>query len=129
MSLLKKENAWCYVLITLLSCGVFTFALASDMHLYEEDAWYKKWYTWFLGVLFLIFPAIIMLIVLNIKMQIEICKKLGVKGEKYYGYPYLWILCLIVPILGWSCFLVMLFHIYFYPAVMISQGFGEQYAH
>lgn len=126
MSLLKRENWWIYVLISFLSCGIFTFILATDMNLFEKDAWYSKWYYWVLGVAFFILPAIVMLIVLNIKMQCEICKKLHVTGEQYYGYPYLWLLSLIVPILGWATFIVMCLHVYFYPAIMIYQGEGEK---
>lgn len=126
MSLLRKENWFVYLFVTFISQGIFTFVLAHDLGLYEKDAWYHKWYYWVLGTVLFLYPALIMLIVFQISMQIKICKALKVKGEKYYAYPYLWILSLIVPILGWSLFLVMLLHIYYYPAVMIYQGEGEK---
>jgi len=126
MSLLRKENWFVYVIVTLLGQGVFTFALASDLGLYEKGAWYTKWYYWLLGIIFLVFPALIMLVVLNISLQIKICEKLNVKGSEIYSLPYPWIVSLIVPILGWSIFIVMLIHIYYYPAVTIYKGEGEK---
>lgn len=126
MSLLKKENWFIYCIVTFFTSGIYTLALAHDLGLYEKGAWYTKWYYWVIGALFLIYPAIVMFLVLQIKMQIEVCKRLNVKGSSIYGYPYAWILCLIVPILGWSIFLVMLLHITYYPAVMIYKGEGEK---
>lgn len=126
MSLLRKENWFVYVIVTLLGQGIFTFALASDLGLYEKDAWYTKWYYWLLGIIFFVFPALIMLVVLNISLQIKICEKLNVKGSEIYSLPYPWIVSLIVPILGWSIFIVMLIHIYYYPAVSIYKGEGEK---
>jgi hypothetical protein len=67
-----------------------------------------------------------MYFVFQIEMQIKICEKLNVKGKEIYALPYPWILCLIVPILGWSTFIVMLLHITYYPAVMIQKGEGEK---
>ena len=126
MSLLRKENWFVYVFVTFLSQGIFTFALANDLNLYEKDAWYHKWYYWVLGTIFFVFPALIMLVVFNITMQIKICEALNVKGKEIYSLPYPWILCLIVPILGWATFIVMLLHIYYYPAVCIYRGEGEK---
>jgi len=67
-----------------------------------------------------------MYIVFQMEMQIKICEKLNVKGHEIYSLPYHWILCLIVPILGWSIFIVMNLHITYYPAVMIHKGEGEK---
>lgn len=126
MSLLRKENWFVYVFVTLAGQGIFTFALAHDLGLYEKGAWYTKWYYWVLGTVFFIFPALIMFAVLSISLQIKICKALNVKGEEIYSLPYPWILSLIVPILGWSIFIVMIIHIYYYPAVCIYKGEGEK---
>lgn len=126
MSLLKRENWFVYCIVTFFTSGLYTFALAYDLGLYEKGAWYTKWYNWVLGVILFIYPAILMFLILQIKLQIEVCKKLNVKGSCVYGLPYTWILCLIVPILGWSIFLVMLLHITYYPAVMIHKGEGEK---
>jgi uncharacterized membrane protein YhaH (DUF805 family) len=126
MSLLKRENWFLYVFLTFITCGAFSFVIASDLKLYEKDAWYSKWYYWVLGTVLFVYPALVMLIVFNVQMQIKICRALEVPGDRYYKYPYLWILSLIVPILGWSTFLVMLLHVYYYPAVMIYKGNGEK---
>lgn len=121
MDLLKKENWWKYVLLTFLTLGAYAFVIADNLDLYEENAWYTKWYYWVIGVIFIL-PAIVMIISLNIIMQIKICKKLNVPGVNYYGLPYTWMLCLIVPLIGWSSLIVMLIHIYYYPAAMIYRG-------
>lgn len=122
MSLLKKENWFMYIILTFFTFGFFAFVIAKDLNLYEKGAWYTKWYYWFIGFLLMIYPGIIMLIVLNITMQIKICKYLSVPGSDYYAIPYTWLLCLIVPVIGWSTLIVMLLHIYYYPAVMIYKG-------
>lgn len=126
MSLLKKENWFVYAFVMFVSQGLFTFVLAKDMELYEKDAWYTKWYFWVLGTVLFIYPVIVMYIVFQMQMQIKICEKLNVKGYEVYSLPYPWILCLIVPILGWSIFIVMNLHITYYPAVMIRKGEGEK---
>lgn len=126
MSLLRKENWFVYVFVTFFAQGIFTFALANDLNLYEKDAWYHKWYYWVIGTIFFVFPALIMLVVFNITMQIKICEALNVKGKEIYSLPYPWIVSLIVPILGWATFIVMLLHIYYYPAVCIYKGEGEK---
>ena len=126
MSLLKRENWFVYCIVTFFTSGLYTLALAYDLGLYEKGAWYTKWYNWVLGVLFFIYPAVLMFLILQIKLQIEVCKRLNVKGSSIYGYPYAWILCLIVPILGWAIFFFFLLHITYYPAVMIYKGEGEK---
>ena len=126
MNLLRKENWFVYVLITFIAQGIFTFVLANDLDLYDKDKWYCKWYWWGLGTIFFVFPALIMLVVLNISLQVKICEKLNVKGSEIYALPYPWILSLIVQIIGWSVFIVMLIHIYYYPAVSIYKGEGEK---
>lgn len=126
MNLLKKDNCLVYVLLTFLTFGAYAFVIANDLDLYENDAWYTKWYYWILGALLLFIPDLIMLIVLNIEMQIKICLKLNVPGKEYYAIPYTWLLSLIIPLIGWSSFIVMLIHIYYYPAVMIYKGEGEK---
>lgn len=127
MNLLEQKNWYLYAILTIFFPGILTFILAGLMDLYEEDAWYTKWYNWAIGGVLFLLPALIMVIIFNIEMQIKICKKLEVKGENIYGYPYLWILCVIVPIIGWASLIVMGIHIYFYPAVMIYEGKGEKY--
>ncbi len=127
MSLLKKENWLVYAFVMFVSQGLVTFVLAKDMGLYDKEAWYHKWYYWVLGTVLFIYPVVIMFFVFQIQMQIKICEKLNVKGFELYGKPYPWILSLIVPILGWSIFIVMLLHITYYPAVMIYKGEGDLY--
>lgn len=127
MSLLKKGNWLLYALVTILSIGGYTFYLAYEMDLFDQDEWYYKWEYWTFATLACILPAIIMLLVLNIQMAIKISVKFNTAYQKIYNTPYSWILCLIIPVLGWSTLIVMLIHVYLYPAVMIHAGVGDKY--
>lgn len=127
MSLLKKENWLVCLILTIISEGVFTFVLGYFLKVYDKNAWYAKWYYWVIGVLCLLLPALIMFAVFNIQLSIEVAKKLNVRGKELYSLPYPWILCLIVPILGWALFIVMLLYLEIWPMIMIKNGEGEKY--
>lgn len=103
-----------YVLLNLLTLGLFNLYIAYDMKLYEENAWYSKWYYWFFATLCLIFPVIIMFLVFVMEMNIKVATKLKVKGSNIYKMPYSWILCLIIPLVGWSCFIVMIIYLFIF---------------
>ena len=97
------------------------------MDCYDKDAWYSKWQYWFFGVLCLIFPVFIMLMVFVIQMNCKVATKLNVPGDKIYNTPYTWIICFIVPVIGWALFIVMLIYVFVWPHVKLAQGEGEQY--
>lgn len=127
MSLLKKENWFACLIIMLFTQGAFGFVLAYMLKLYDKNAWYAKWPYWVFGTLCLIFPAFIMLLVFNIQMLVLSCKKLNVPGSEIYATPYSWIICLIIPVLGWILLLVMSIYLIIWPAIMIKRGEGEKY--
>ena len=68
-----------------------------------------------------------MLEVFMIQMECSVAKKLNVPGEKIYNTPYTWILCMIVPIIGWTLLIVMAIYVYIWPIVMLKNGEGEKY--
>lgn len=127
MSLLKKENWIVCFILNLLTQGAFSFVLAYMLKVYDKNAWYAKWYYWVFGTLCLIFPALIMFTVFEVQIQVEVSKKLEVPGKELYTSPYTWIICLIVPVVGWILMLVMLIYIMIWPAIMIKRGLGEKY--
>lgn len=127
MVFLKKENWVLSLIFTILSQGVFSFVLGYFLKVYKKDAWYRKWQYWVISSLFLLFPVFIVLTVFLIQIACQVAKKLDVPGASIYTSPYSWILCLIVPIVGWTLLLVMLCYIMIWPTVMIYRGKGEKY--
>lgn len=127
MELLKKENWIVNLILLLLTQGLYIFVLAYNLKCYSKDAWYTKWPYWVFGGLCLFFPLLIMLEVFMIQMECSVAKKLNVPGEKIYNTPYTWILCMIVPIIGWTLLIVMAIYVYIWPIVMLKKGEGEKY--
>lgn len=127
MVFLKKENWILSLIFTILSQGIFSFVLGYFLKVYKKDAWYMKWQYWVISSLFLFFPVFIVLTVFLIQTACQVAKKLDVPGDSIYTSPYSWILCLIIPIIGWTLLLVMLFYIMIWPTVMIYRGKGEKY--
>lgn len=108
---MRRKETIIYCLLNIITFGIFNLILASILDLYNEAAWYNKWQYWFFGALCLIFPIFVMFFVFALQMIIEVAKKLEVHGSEIYGTPYSWILCLIVPFVGWVCFAVMLIYL------------------
>ncbi len=127
MNLLKKENWLVNLILMILSEGAYTFVLGYFLKVYDKNAWYAKWQYWVLGLVFLFFPAFVMLAVFSIQISIEVAKKLNVKGDNIYACPYTWLLCLVVPVIGWIFLIVLSLYIVIWPIVMLYKGEGEKY--
>ncbi len=108
---MKRKEAIIYTILNVVTFGLFNLILASIFDLYDENAWYNKWQYWFFGTLCVIFPVFVMFVVFLIQMITQVAKKLDVTGYDLYGTPYTWILCIIIPIVGWICLLVMLIYL------------------
>lgn len=126
MNLLKKENWLVCLILNIISQGFFIFVLAYFLKLYEKDAWYEQWQYWVFGTLCLIFPVFIMLLVFTIQMTVKVASKLDVTGKEIYDNPYTWIICLIVPIVGWILLFVMLLYLEIFTVVALYRGNGEK---
>lgn len=111
MSFLKKENWGLYLLFNLMTQGLFTFVIAYYLDVYEGDKWYKDIRYWLAGVICALFPALVMGLVFIIQSTCETAAKLNVPGKEIYNTPYSWILCAIIPVVGWTLLLVMYFYI------------------
>lgn len=127
MSLLKKENWFIYLILMLASCGTVSFATAYALDLYDKDAWYRKSIYWILATLCLVFPVFIFLMVFFVEILVKVAEKFEVPGFQIYANPYFWVLCVIIPILGWTVMIAMLIYLVVWPAFMIREGKTEKY--
>ena len=127
MNILKRENWWKWLLLTLLSNGTSTLVLGALLGVFDKNAWYAKWHYWVIGLVLFVFPAVIMYIVFNIEILCKTCAKLNVPGKEYYLSPYLWIAAIIVPFIGWIAMIGALVYLEIYTLVALYQGNGEKY--
>lgn len=127
MKILKQENWWVWLILLIFSQGSSTFVLGALLDVYDKNAWYAKWYYWVIGLVCFIFPAIIMTYIFMIQILCETAGKLNVPGKEIYLTPYTWILCLIVPIIGWILLVVMLLYLQIWLLVMLYRGEGNKY--
>lgn len=127
MKILKKENWWIWLLLFLVSNGTSELVLAALLDVYDKNAWYAKWQYWLIGILCCFVPALIMLSVFQIQIMCQTASKLKVAGHELYLSPYVWIVCIIIPVIGWILLMVMLFYIQIMMLVMLYRGAGEEY--
>lgn len=127
MYLLKRNYWWAWLLLLIASEGTAYFVLGALLNVYNKDAWYANWKYWLIGLICLIFPAVIMLLVFVIQISVKIAQKLEVPGSEIYASPYTWILCIIIPIIGWVLLCVLAIYITVWPLVMLYRGKGERY--
>ena len=126
MNLLKRENWWIWLLLLLLSSGSSTVVLSAMFDMFDKNAWYAKWYYWVIGLV-LVIPFPIMFYVFYIDMTCKAATKLEVKGKEYYLSPYIWLIMLIIPFIGWITFIVLYLYINIAILVNLKNGKGEVY--
>ena len=127
MNLFKKQN-WFVWMILYLLIGPFTsIILAGLLDLYDEDAWYSNWKNWLIGALCFLFPLSIMIVVFMIQLTTSIAEELNVSGSDIYKSPYTWLICMIVPFVGWSLLIVMYLYLMIEIVCKIYQGALEHY--
>lgn len=127
MTLLKRNYWWFWLLLNIITSSISNLFLGKILKVYEKNAWYTKWYYWVLGIMFGIFPALIMLSILIIEVTVKISVKLEVPGQKIYALPYPWLIAFIIPIIGWTIFIIMLIYINIMYIIKLFQRKGEQY--
>lgn len=127
MSLLKRKN-WPIILIMgIITNSIFIFVVAYMLDLYDKKAWYMKWQYWVIAGLCLFFPVLLLAVVLEVHMLCKIASKLNIPGSEIYNTPYTWILCIIVPVIGWIMLLVMYIYLNVFIIAKLCQGEGEKY--
>ena len=127
MSLLKKENWWIWLLLTIFSQGTSQIVLGALLEVYDKEAWYAKWQNWLIGFLCLFFPAFIMFTVLVIQMLVLSAAKLEIKGKELYLSPYIWIMGLIIPFIGWGFIIFMLLYLEIGILIALNKGAGNKF--
>lgn len=120
MNIPKKEIF--YMILTILTGGLFTLYIAHQANLYDEDAWYSDYKNWMLGVFLFCVPILPMLIIFVIQINCKVAATLHVPGSEIYNLPYSWILCVIIPIIGWALLLVMYIYIVIWSNVKRIQN-------
>lgn len=124
MNILKKEYWWLWFILTIFTGGASMIFLAAELKLLEKDAWYMNWKNWLIGTILFIFPVTIMFTIFIIECTCLVAAKLGVSGYELYLSPYIWILCIIIPIIGWIMFAAMYLYILIRIFVMLYKGKG-----
>lgn len=127
MDILKKQNYWIWILLTLFTLGSSNIVLGALLGVFNKKSWYANPKNWIIGLLCLIFPFFIMAIVFELQIVCLTNARLNTPGKELYLSPYIWLLCLIVPILGWIIFLVLIIYLHIWPIVMLYNGNGEKY--
>lgn len=126
MFLLKKEKWWIWLLLFIFSEATSTIVLGALLNVYDKKAWYAKWYIWVIGLV-LIIPIGIMVMIFNLQITSNTAAKLDVKGSEYYLSPYVWIILLIIPIIGWIAFVALILYLNIAILVKLYKGNGEKY--
>ncbi len=127
MDLLKKEYWWVWLLFLLFGNTITTFILGAFLDVYDKNAWYANWRNWLLGLVLFIFPFFIMLAIFYVQITIKIAEKLDVYGKEWYSSPYVWILCCVMPIIGWIILPFMFLFLQISIIIQLSKGEGEKY--
>ena len=126
MFLLKKENWWIWLILFIFSEATSSIVLAAILNVYDKKAWYSKLYLWIIGLV-LIIPFIVMTSTFMIQITSSTAAKLDVKGSDYYLSPYIWIILLIIPIIGWIMFAILYLYLNIAILVNLHSGYGEKY--
>ena len=127
MSLLQKKNWPIIILLGIVTNFIFIFLVAYMLDLYDKKAWYMKWQYWVIAGLCLFFPVLLLAVVLEIHMLCKVASKLNIPGSEIYYTPYTWILCIIVPVVGWIMLLVMFIYLNTWIIIKLCKGEGEKY--
>lgn len=128
MKVLSREYWWVWLLMLLFGGGMNVVMLGILLDIYQKDAWYAKGKYWLIGILCFFIPALIMMGIFCIESLCKVAAKLEVPYYDYYLSPYLWILLIIFPIIGWFFTGILLLYLNIMVLVKLYQGKGEKYS-
>lgn len=126
MKLLKKDAWWIWLILFIFSEATSTLVLGALLDVYEKDTWYTKWYIWVLSLIFIV-PFVVVYYAFDIEITSKTAAKLGVKGSEYYLSPYVWIILIIIPFIGWILFGILYFYLSIAILVKLHDGNAEKY--
>lgn len=127
MDLLKKDNWWVWLLLAFITGGASCVVLGALLGCLDKNKWYAKGKNWLLGFICFVFPLVIMATIFMIEITAEVAAKLNVPGKELYLSPYMWLLCLIVPFIGWTLLPVVYIYLNIMIIINLKNGEGEQY--
>ena len=125
--LLKKKNWWIWIVLFFVMGSFDKLFLSYLLGNYEEDAWYMQAKYWIIGTVFFFFPVVVMAFVFAIEMTTKAAFKLEVPFKEIYLSPFIWILCFIVPVVGWIAFFLLIVYLNIAILVKLACGKGEKY--
>ncbi|MEG2311451.1 MAG: hypothetical protein RR847_01900 [Bacilli bacterium] len=123
MKILKQENWWIWLLLIIMTQGTSTLILGALLDVYDKNAWYAKWYYWLLGFACFIIPGIIMLYIFFIQILCLTAGRLNIPGKELYLTPYTFILCVIIPVIGWILLFVTILYLQIWTIVSLYRGY------
>ncbi|MEG0026089.1 MAG: hypothetical protein RR703_02130 [Bacilli bacterium] len=123
MKILKQENWWIWLLLIIMTQGTSTLILGALLDVYDKNAWYAKWYYWLLGFACFIIPGIIMLYIFFIQILCLTAGRLNIPGKELYLTPYTFILCVIIPVIGWILLFVTILYLQIWTIVSLYLGY------
>lgn len=126
MNLLKRENWWVWLLLFLFSEGTSVILLGALFNVFDKNAWYTKWHIWLIGFI-LIIPFFVMIMAFYIDILTKCAAKLDINGSDYYLSPYVWIILVIIPIIGWVIFIALILYLNIKILIELNRGRGEKY--
>lgn len=126
MDLLRREKWWVWLILFIFSGGTSEILLGALLNVFDKNAWYTKWYIWVIGII-LIIPFCAMVIAFYIDILTKSAAKLEINGSEYYLSPYVWIILIIIPIIGWIAFIVLYLYLNIKILIELNSGKGEKY--
>ena len=127
MKILKQENWWVWLLLFLFSGGSSNLVLGALLDVFNKNAWYAKPKNWLLGLICFVFPFFIMIGIFQIQILCMTNAKLETPGKELYLSPYIWLVLLIIPVIGWILLTLMIIYLEIWPIVMLYRASGEKY--
>lgn len=102
--------------VALLPSLIFSFTFTADIPIVHS-------FNVLIIALFLFYIILAGLImVFQIQILVQVNAKLGTPGSEIYLSPYIWILGLIIPIIGWILLVVMYLYLQIWYLVMLYRG-------
>lgn len=68
-----------------------------------------------------------MITIFMIQIMCLVASKLEIPGKEIYLSPYVWIMAIIIPFIGWICLIAMLIYLQIWIIIYLYKGKGEKF--